>query len=67
MQYVAFESAVHRHVPVMLTDGNIMMLYAHNTKLNVHQRMYWDFGWDASIHPARTYKLLSLQRIGMCR
>lgn len=43
MQYVAFESAVHRYVPVLLTDGNIMVLYAHNTKLNAHQRMYWDW------------------------
>ena len=44
----------------MLTDGNIMILYAHNTKLNVHQRMYWDFGWDASIYLARTYKQCKL-------
>ena len=51
MQYVAFESAADEHVPVLLTDCNIMILYAHNTKLNVHQRMYWDFGqiWHASI------------------
>ena len=51
MQYVAFESAVHRFVPVLLADGNIMVLYVHNTKLNAHQRMYWDFDQivDASI------------------
>ena len=44
MQYVAFESAAHRYVPVLLTDGNIMVLYTHNTKFNAHQRMCWDFG-----------------------
>lgn len=39
MQYVAFGSAAHRYVPVLLTDGNIMVLYIHNSKLNVYQRM----------------------------
>ena len=29
MQYVAFKSATGRHVPVLLTDGNTMILYAH--------------------------------------
>ena len=43
MQYVAFGSATHRYVPVVLTDGNIMVMYVHNTKLNAHQRMYWGF------------------------
>ena len=63
MQYVAFESATHRHVPVLLTDGNIMIVYAHNTKLNVHQRMYWDFGqiWDASIYLEELVKQIALK------
>ena len=42
MQYVAFVSATHRYVPVLLTDGNTMILYAYNNKLSAHQRLYWD-------------------------
>ncbi|KAL0052337.1 hypothetical protein WJX82_000522 [Trebouxia sp. C0006] len=62
MQYVAFESAAHRHVPVLLTDGNIMVLYTHNTKLNAHQRMYWDFGQilDASLFLEELVKQIAL-------
>ncbi len=62
MQYVAFESAVHRFVPVLLADGNIMVLYVHNTKLNAHQRMYWDFDQivDASIFLEKLVKQIAL-------
>ena len=62
MQYVAFESAAHRYVPVLLTDGNIMVLYTHNTKLNAHQRMYWDFGQivDASLFLEELVKQIAL-------
>ena len=63
MQYVAFVSAAHQHVPVLLTDGNIMIVYVHNTKLNVHQRMYWDFDqiWDASMYLEELVKQIALK------
>ena len=63
MQYVAFESAARWHVPVLLTDGNTTTLYAHSTKLNVHQRMYWDFGqiWDASFYLEELVKQIALE------
>lgn len=62
MQYVAFESAAQRYVPVLLTDGNNMVLYVHNTKLNAHQRMYWDFGQilDASTYLAELVNKIAL-------
>ena len=62
MQYVAFESATHRYVPVLLTDGNIMILYVHNTKLSAHQRMYWGFHQilDASIYLEELVKQIAL-------
>ena len=44
MQYVAFNAATQRYVPVLLTDGNNMALYIHNARRNKHQRMYWGFG-----------------------
>ena len=51
MQYVAFHYSTGQYVPVLLTDGNIMVLYAHNNRLKAHQRMYWysDQILDASI------------------
>ena len=62
MQYVAFESATHRYVPVLLTDGNIMILYVHNTKLSAHQRMYWGFHQilDASIYLGELVKQIAM-------
>ena len=62
MQYVAFVSATHRYVPVLLTDGNIMILYVHNTKLSAHQRLYWDFGQilEASIYLEELVKQIAL-------
>lgn len=52
MQYVAFVSATPRYVPHLLTDGNLTILYAHNTKLSTRQRLYCDFGQilEASIY-----------------
>jgi len=52
MQYVAFHYSTGRYVPVLLTDGNIMILYTHNNKRKAHQRMYWGFDQilDASIY-----------------
>ena len=62
MQYVAFESATHRYVPVVLTDGNIMVMYVHNTKLNAHQRIYWGFDqiFAASVYLAELVKQIAL-------
>ena len=62
MQYVAFESATHRYVPVLLTDGNTMILYVHNTKISAHQRMYWGFHQilDASIYLGELVKQIAL-------
>lgn len=62
IQYVAFMSATDRHVPVLLTIGNIMVLYIHNTRLNKHHRMYWGFGQivDASIYLAELVKDIAL-------
>lgn len=62
MQYVAFESATHRYVPVVLTDGNIMVMYVHNTKLNAHQRIYWGFDQilAASVYLAELVKQIAL-------
>ena len=62
MQYVAFESATHRYVPVVLTDGNIMVMYVHNTKLNAHQRIYWGFDQilAASFYLAELVKQIAL-------
>ena len=34
MQYVAFESAMHHYVPMVLTDGNIMVMYASSTRIS---------------------------------
>ena len=65
MQYVAFESATHWYVPVlrMLTNGNIMILYVHNTKLSAHQRMYWGFHQilDASMYLGELVKQIALR------
>jgi hypothetical protein len=63
MQYVAFGSAVHRYVPVLLTDGNVMVLYVHNKKLKAHQRMHWDFDQivDASIFLEELVKHIALE------
>lgn len=65
MQYVAFESATHRYVPVLLTDGNTMILYVHNTKISAHQRMYWGFHQilDASIYLGELVKQIALSNI----
>ncbi|KAL0052839.1 hypothetical protein WJX82_008452 [Trebouxia sp. C0006] len=62
MQYVAFESATHRYVPVLLTDGNTMIFYVHNTKISAHQRMYWGFHQilDASIYLGELVKQIAL-------
>lgn len=62
MQYVAFAAATRRYVPVLLTDGNIMVLYIHNAKLNAHQRMYWDFSqiWEASDYLAALLNHIAL-------
>ena len=62
IQYVAFESATHRYVPVVLTDGNIMVMYVHNTKLNMHQCMYWGFDqiFAASVYLAELVKQIAL-------
>ncbi|KAL0034281.1 hypothetical protein WJX77_006971 [Trebouxia sp. C0004] len=62
MQYVAFVSATLRYVPVLLTDGNIMILYAHNTKLSAHQRLYWDSGQilEASLYLEELVKQIAL-------
>ena len=62
MQYVVFESATHRYVPVLLTDGNIMILYVHNSKLSAHQRMYWGFHQilDASMYLGDVVKQIAL-------
>lgn len=37
-------------MPVLLTDGNIHVLYINNPRLDVHQRLYWDF--DNIFHAA---------------
>ena len=59
MQYVAFVSATHRYVPVLL---NIMILYVHNTKMSAHQRMYWGFHQilDASIYLGELVEQIAL-------
>ena len=43
MQYVAFYLSTGRYVPVLLTDGNIHVLYIYNQKAKMHQRLYWGF------------------------
>ena len=62
MQYVAFVSGTQRYVPVLLTDGNTMVLYAHNAKLSAHQRLYWDFGQilEASIYLGELVQQIAL-------
>ena len=62
MQYVAFKSAMDRHVPVLLTDGNIMILYVHILKLNKHHRVYWSFDQieDASMYLQALVKQIAL-------
>ena len=61
MQYVAFNAATQRYVPVLLTDGNNMALYIHNARLDEHQRMYWGFGQilDASCYLAELVKQIA--------
>lgn len=58
IQYVAYKLAMDHHVPVLLTDGNIMVLYIHDIRLNSHQRIYWGFGHivDASTYLAELLK-----------
>lgn len=64
MKYVAFQSATHRNVPMLLTDGNSMILYIYDARLNVHQRMHWDFSqiWDASIYLEELVKHIALNK-----
>ena len=43
MQYVAFYLSTGRFVPVLLTDGNIHVLYIYNPRVGMHQQLYWSF------------------------
>lgn len=62
MQYVAFVIATQRYVPLLLTDGNIMVLYIHNTKHSTHQHLHWDLGQilEASIYLEALVKQIAL-------
>ncbi|CAL8467349.1 g6886 [Coccomyxa elongata] len=61
MQYVAFHQLTGRHVPVLLTDGNIHVLYIYNRRRNDHQRLYWSFDniLDAAIYLEALVKKLA--------
>ena len=63
MQYVAFGAVAHRYVPVLLTDGNNMVLYFHNARHSAHVRMYWDFDQilDASMYLEELVKHIALK------
>lgn len=43
LQYVAFYESAGRHVPVLLTDGNIHIIFIYNPRLKVVQKLYWGF------------------------
>ena len=58
LQYVAFYHATNRYVPVILTDGNIIILYIHHPGRNANQRLYWAFdqSLDASTYLKKLVK-----------
>ncbi|BDA46435.1 hypothetical protein COCOBI_08-5280 [Coccomyxa sp. Obi] len=43
LQYVALHKSTGRHAPVLLTEGNINIIFIYNPRLKVVQKLYWGF------------------------
>ena len=68
MQYMAFYYAENCYVPVILTDGNIIILCIHHPRRNTNQRLYWAFGQIlyASMHVEELAKQIACANPLLC-